>query len=206
MSLPDDACTQSLDASLMTQPMKPQRLGELFRAFSVMSLQGFGGVLAVVHRELVEKRRWLTDAEFIEDWAVAQVMPGPNVCNLALVFGDRHLGWPGALSALAGLLVFPLLLLLAVATLFNQWADSSAVEGALRGMGAVAAGLIAGAALKLMQSLRRHALGFVTILCLVAAAFVGTVVLDLPLHVVVLGLGSLACALTWRALRKQAVA
>lgn len=206
MHLPDDARTPALGVSLMAQPVKPQRLGELFWAFSVLSLQGFGGVLAVVHRELVDKRRWLTDAEFIEDWAVAQVMPGPNVCNLALVFGDRHMGWPGALSALAGLLVFPLLLLLAVATLFNQWADSSAVEGALRGMGAVAAGLIAGAALKLLQSLTRHALGPVVIVCLVASAFVGTVALNLPLHVVVLGLGSLACALTWRALRKQGVA
>ncbi len=206
MSLPDDACTQSLDASLKTQSMKPQRLDELFRAFSVMSLQGFGGVLAVVHRELVDKRRWLTDAEFIEDWAVAQVMPGPNVCNLALMFGDRHMGWPGALSALAGLLVFPLLLLLAVATLFNQWADWPAVDGALRGMGAVAAGLIAGAALKLLQSLRQHVLGFVAIVCLVAAAFVGTVALTLPLHLIVLGLGSVACALTWRALRTQRVA
>ena len=206
MSLPDDACTPSLDARLMTQSVKPQRLGELFRAFSVMSLQGFGGVLAVVHRELVDKRRWLTDAEFIEDWAVAQVMPGPNVCNLALMFGDRHMGWPGALSALAGLLALPLVLLLTIATLFNQWADSPAVEGALRGMGAVAAGLIAGAALKLLQSLRWHALGFVTILCLVAAAFVGTVALTLPLHLIVLGLGSVACALTWRALRTQSVA
>lgn len=206
MHLPDDVRTPALGVSQMAQPVKPQRLGELFWAFSVLSLQGFGGVLAVVHRELVDKRRWLTDAEFIEDWAVAQVMPGPNVCNLALVFGDRHMGWPGALSALAGLLVFPLLLLLAVATLFNQWADSSAVEGALRGMGAVAAGLIAGAALKLLQSLTRHVLGVVAILCLVAAAFVGTVALHWPLHVVVLGLGSLACALTWRALRKQGVA
>lgn len=206
MSLPDHAHTPAFDASLMTVPLKPHRLAELFWAFSVMSLQGFGGVLAVVHRELVDKRRWLTDAEFIEDWAVAQVMPGPNVCNLALMFGDRHMGWPGALSALAGLLVFPLVLLLALATLFNQWADLPAVEGALRGMGAVAAGLIAGAALKLLQSLRRHVLGFVAILCLVAAAFVGTVVLDLQLHLIVLGLGSVACALTWRALRTQGAA
>ena len=81
----------------------PAQLGELFWAFSCLSLQGFGGVLAVVHRELVEKRGWLTAEAFLEDWAVAQVMPGPNVCNLALMFGDRHFGWRGAVTALAGL-------------------------------------------------------------------------------------------------------
>ena len=41
----------------------PRSLGELFWAFSWLSLQGFGGVLAVVHRELVDKRRWLTEAD-----------------------------------------------------------------------------------------------------------------------------------------------
>lgn len=206
MNLPEHTSSHGQVPGGRTSPSKPTELGELFWAFTVLSLQGFGGVLAVVHRELVDKRSWLTDAEFIEDWAVAQVMPGPNVCNLALVFGDRHMGWPGALSALAGLLVFPLLSLLAVATLFSQWADLPAVEGALRGMGAVAAGLIAGSALKLLQSLQQHALGRVVIVCLVVLAFVGTVVLHWPLHVVVLGLGSMACALTWRALRKQRAA
>lgn len=184
----------------------PRGLGELFGAFSVLSLQGFGGVLAVVHRELVEKRHWLTDAEFVEDWAVAQVLPGPNVCNLALMFGDRHLGWRGALVALAGLLVLPLALLLALAVLLSHWADQPAAAGALRGVGAVAAGLIAGSALKLLQGLRQHALGWGLVLVLAALAFAGVVVMHLPLHRIVLGLGGVACGLTWLTLRRQAVA
>ena len=48
-------------------------------------------MLAVVQRELVENKRWLTREEFVEDWAVAQVMPGPNVVNLSLMLGDRLL-------------------------------------------------------------------------------------------------------------------
>lgn len=47
-----------------------------------LALQGFGGVLAVVQHELVDRKRWLTKEEFIEEWAVAQIMPGPNVVNL----------------------------------------------------------------------------------------------------------------------------
>ena len=89
-------------------PLRPRSRAELFTAFTWLALQGFGGVLAVVQRELVEKRRWLTRDQFVEDWAVAQIMPGPNVVNLALMIGGRHFGLPGALSALAGMLLAPL--------------------------------------------------------------------------------------------------
>lgn len=197
------------DPSMVMGPAsvhRPAGLCELFWAFTVLSLQGFGGVMAVVHRELVEKRRWMAESEFLEDWAVAQVMPGPNVCNLALVFGDRHLGWPGALSALAGLLAAPLLLLLLLASLLHQWGDWLPLNGVLRGMGAVAAGLIAGSALKLMQGLKHHVLGPALLGLFVAAAFLTTVVIGLPLHVTVLGVGGMACALTWWLLRRQGAA
>jgi hypothetical protein len=74
----------------------PRSSGHLFRAFSVIALQGFGGVLAVVQRELVERRGWLTREQFLEGWAVAQTLPGPNVVNLALMLGDM----PAAQDAL----------------------------------------------------------------------------------------------------------
>ncbi len=180
----------------------PASLRELFWAFSWLSLQGFGGVLAVVHRELVEKRGWLTPQDFLEDWAVAQVMPGPNVCNLALMFGDRHFGWRGAFAALAGLLALPLLLLLSLGSLLGQLPDQAAIAGGLRGMGAVAAGLVAGSALKLLLGLRQHPLGFPLVLVLATAAFVGVVWLHLALHLLVLGLGGLASGLTWYRIRQ----
>lgn len=180
----------------------PASLRELFWAFSWLSLQGFGGVLAVVHRELVEKRGWLTPQDFLEDWAVAQVMPGPNVCNLALMFGDRHFGWRGAFAALAGLLALPLLLLLSLGSLLGQLPDQAAIAGGLRGMGAVAAGLVAGSALKLLLGLRQHPPGFPLVLVLATAAFVGVVWLHLALHLLVLSLGGLASGLTWYRIRQ----
>ena len=64
--------------SLSHGPSTPRTLSDLFWAFSVLSLQGFGGVLAVVHRELVDKRRWLTDAEFIEPFVTAGY-PYPDI-------------------------------------------------------------------------------------------------------------------------------
>jgi chromate transporter len=80
---------------------RPQSPADLFWSFTWLALQGFGGVVAVVQRELVEKKRWMTNEEFLEDWAVAQVMPGPNVVNLSLMIGDRHFGLRGGLAALA---------------------------------------------------------------------------------------------------------
>ena len=96
---------------------RPASLADLFMSFTVLALQGFGGVLAVVQREMVERKRWLTQEEFIEDWAVAQVMPGPNVVNLSLMIGDRYFGLRGAMTALAGILTVPLLLVLRLAVL-----------------------------------------------------------------------------------------
>lgn len=185
--------------------LKPASLRELFWAFSWLSLQGFGGVLAVVHRELVEHRRWLSPEGFLEDWAVAQVMPGPNVCNLALMFGDRHFGWRGALTALAGLLALPMVVLIGLSILVTHLPNQTLVAGGLRGVGAVAAGLIAGSALKMLFGLRQHTLGFPVVLGLVVSAFGCVVVWHLPLHGIVLGVGGLACFWTWWSLRPRRV-
>lgn len=182
----------------------PRSPADLFTAFTVMAMQGFGGVLAVVHRELVERRGWLSDAEFIEEWAVAQVLPGPNVCNLALMYGWRQFGWRGALAALAGLLCLPLLLLVAVATGVRHGADVAAVQGVLRGMGAVAVGIVAAAGLKLLWALRRHRLGPWVAGLLVALALAGLLGLRAPLMAVLAGVGGLAWAGTWWRLRRTA--
>ena len=107
-----------------TAGARPASVSDLFWSFTRLAMQGFGGVLAVVQRELVEKKKWLTQAEFIEDWAVAQILPGPNVVNLSLMLGDRFFGVRGALMALAGMLFFPLLLELALAALFAGVSDS----------------------------------------------------------------------------------
>ena len=129
---------------------QPQSLSDLFFSFTWLALQGFGGVLAVVQRELVEKKRWMTREEFVEEWAVAQIMPGPNVVNLSLMIGARYFGLPGAMAALAGMLVCPLLVVLGLALVYAQFAGNPQVAGALRGMGAVAAGLITATGLKLL--------------------------------------------------------
>ncbi|MFM8610507.1 MAG: chromate transporter [Burkholderiaceae bacterium] len=187
------------EASPQERP-RPRSPADLFWSFTWLALQGFGGVLAVVQREIVEKKRWLTPEEFVEDWAVAQTMPGPNVINLAIMIGDRHFGLRGAAAALSGVLGAPMLIVLALALLYANYSHHPQVAGALRGMGAVAAGLITATGLKLIPALRRNPLGIplsagVAVLCFVLVAL-----LRVPLLWVLLGVGGLSCALTWRRL------
>lgn len=182
-------------------PCRPASLRALFIAFTWLALQGFGGVLAVVQRELVERKRWLTHEEFVEDWAVAQVMPGPNVVNLALMYGGRMFGLPGALTAVAGLLTLPLIVVLLLALLHARFAANPAVEGALRGMAAVSAGLIGAVGLKLCAALRVNPVPLVCSGAICAAGFVLVALLHVPLLYAMVSLGGLGCVLAYRRLR-----
>ena len=184
----------------MADRPRPASLRQLFWAFSALALQGFGGVLAVVQRELVERKQWLSQKEFLEDWAVAQILPGPNVVNLSLMLGGRYFGWRGALVALAGMLTFPTLVALALAAVFAGVADFPGVQGALRGLGAVAAGLIVATGLKLVVALRNHVLGAVGCAVVAAITFLAVALLRLPLPWVLLLWGGVACAWTYRQL------
>ncbi|HEY8710482.1 MAG TPA: chromate transporter [Burkholderiaceae bacterium] len=179
----------------------PASLRELFFAFNRLALQGFGGVLPVTQRELVERRRWLTQDQFVEMLAVSQVLPGPNVVNLALMFGDRAFGMRGAFAALAGMLLAPMVIVLALAALYGQFAQVPAVTGALRGMGAVAAGLVASTGLKLLGTLRRNPMGVPVSVALAATILLATAWLRLPLVWMVLGLGGVAIVIAWSRLR-----
>ena len=183
---------------------RPVSRADLFWSLTWLALQGFGGVLAVVQHELVDKKKWLTREEFLEDWAVAQVMPGPNVVNLGLMMGDRYFGWTGALAAMAGLLLFPLIIVLLLACLFAGVADMTQAQGALRGMSAVAAGLIAGTGLKLIPALKTNVLGIPFSLITAVAVFIAIALLRLPLVWVLLVMGLVAYDLAYRRLGSAA--
>jgi chromate transporter len=183
-------------------PRAPASPAEIFRAFNALALQGFGGVLPVAQRVLVEQRQWLTREQFVETLSLGQVLPGPNIVNMALMIGDRFFGLRGAAAALLGLLTAPLLIVLLLAALYGQLAGVPAVAGALRGMGAVSAGLIIATALKLLPTLKGSPLGrpLAGVMVLVSALAIGG--WRVPLVWVVLGLGAVSVALAaWRMTR-----
>jgi len=167
---------------------------QLFLAFNRLALRGFGGVLPWAQRTLVDEERWLSNHEFVELLALAQVLPGPNIGNLALMVGDRFFGLRGAMMAFAGMFAAPLAIVLTLAILYSGFSDLPQVTAALRGMGAVSAGLIAAMAVKVLQARPPDRIGW----ALLAATFLMVGLLRWPLVWVMLGLGSLSVLLAWR--------
>ena len=190
------------DPRLLAQPSSSK---ELFVAFTLLALQGFGGVLAIAQRVLCEQKRWLTREQFVEILAVAQVLPGPNVCNIALMIGDRFFGWRGAFAALAGMMALPLVIVLLLTALYAQYAMNPAVSGALRGMGAVSAGLIVGTGLKLVGAVRSNPMQAPVCGAFLVLTFAAIALLRWPLVWVIFALGLAACAYAWVRLRPDSV-
>ena len=175
----------------------PESLRDLFVSFNRLALQGFGGVLPVAQVELVERKRWLSRAQFLELLSISQVLPGPNIVNLALIFGDRRFGWRGALAALGGLMLAPLAIVMTLTVLYVRFAEWPVIAGALRGMGAVAAGLVVATALKLVGTLRSNAMGKAANAAIALAAFGLIAIARVPLAWVILGVGVLAVGFAW---------
>ena len=198
IALPPSTGAATQAAPALRAPASP---ADLFLAFTRLSLQGFGGVLPVAQRELVERLRWLTREQFVEMLAISQVLPGPNVVNLSLMFGDRHFGLRGAFAALGGMLLVPMGVVLVLTGFYAEFAHVPAVGGALRGMGAVAAGLVISTGFKLLAALRKSALGLATGLGLAAAMALGSAWLHWPLVWLLVGLGLVSCGVAWTRLR-----
>lgn len=127
----------------------------LFTAFLKVGLLGFGGVAAWVRHITVVERGWMSEAEFADLFGVASTLPGANTVNIATIFGDRACGPSGAAAALGGLLGAPLLLLLALASLYASVSAQPDVQAGLAGAAAAAAGLVIGSSLKMLRALAR---------------------------------------------------
>ncbi|MHC6052630.1 chromate transporter [Ralstonia solanacearum] len=169
----------------------------LFTEFARMGLSGFGGVLPFARRGIVERNGWLSDAEFTEMLSLGQVLPGPNVVNLSVMLGYRYHGIRGAASAMSGLVAVPAVLLLLIVMLYDYYSALPLVQHLLKGMGAVAAGLVLATAVKLAQGQSRTWRAAVIGL----AVFAAIGVLQWPLLPVMAVLIPLALVLEWRAMR-----
>src|SRR5881409_32207 len=98
----------------------------LFVAFLKIGLSGFGGVLSL-----------------------SQFLPGPNIVNVSIIVGRRFQGVAGSVAACLGLLMMPLIIVLALASIYAQFAQVEAVRGACNGISSAASGLILAMALRM---------------------------------------------------------
>ncbi len=168
----------------------PVTLPALFVTFLKVSLAGFGGPIVWARRIVVERQRWMSDAEFADLLTLCQFLPGPNVVSIAVCVGAKFRGSAGALAGLAGFILVPCAVGFALGALFLNYAHLGLLQNFLRGISAAAAGLIiaTGARLLLPQRRRPVALLFAVL------AFAGLAVVKLPLLLVVLALAPLSIA------------
>ena len=169
----------------------------LFLAFSRISLSSFGGAIFWARRELIERRRWLTDREFVEIFTLGQLLPGPNVLNLTVIVGHRFAGWTGAAAAVAGFLGWPCLVVVGMGVLYQHYGSVPQVQQALTGMSSVAAGLLLATVIKLAMVLPRTWRPWLFGLL----AFVGVGVMRWPLLWVMGALAPWAVFAAWKELK-----
>ncbi len=153
---------------------------------------GFGGVLPLARRSIVEKRGWLSAAEFTELLAICQILPGGNICNMSVAIGLRFHGVLGAVVSVVGLILVPGVVLIALGSLYEQTRTIPAVAHGVAGLAAAAAGLLWAMAAKLAWPLRRQAVALGVALACVLAISVAQVpllwlmVAAVPVSVVVM--------------------
>lgn len=137
-------------------PAQPVRatLWEIAVIFGVISMTSFGGgQKAQIRRQLVHQKQWITDQEFIEGLEVSQLMPGPNVLNLAVFFGQRVRGLAGAVVAFLAGSVPPFLIVLFAGAFYFSRFNVPLVHAALMGAAAAAVGLTLSNAIELTEDL-----------------------------------------------------
>ena len=175
----------------------PVSSSALFVGFLRIGLSGFGGVMPFARRMIVEQERWLSELEFLDVLSLSQFLPGPNIVNVSVIIGRRFQGISGAVSAFAGIILMPLVVVLALATLYAHFAQVEAVRNACTGVSASASGLIVATALKLARPLK----GPPWQIAVCAVAFVGIALLRVPLLWLLAALCPVSIAIAWRTRR-----
>jgi len=173
--------------------LPPPSLFGLFLGFAQVGLSGFGGVLPFARRMLVEERRWLSGDDFNSLLGLCQFLPGPNVVNLSVCLGARFHGVAGALAATLGLIGPPFLIALGLALGYQHWGQLEIVQGMLRGIGAVGAGLLFATAIKMAKSVRERRI----YLPFALAILLAVAVLRWPLPPLMFGLLAVTAGIAW---------
>lgn len=178
--------TESLPAPRRITP------AELFIGFAGIALSGFGGVMPFARRMMVERRKWITAAEFTDLVSLGQILPGPNIVNVSICVGWRFAGYPGIFAALAGLVFVPFWIVIGFGVIHATYGDIPRVQGAFMGIAAAGAGLVIATGLKMARPM----IGSIQALVFIALGFAAIAVMRWPLIPVVLALAVLSIIVT----------
>jgi chromate transporter len=138
--------------------MNKASLGELFGLFFKIGAFTFGGgyaMIALISKETVEKRQWLTDNEFLDLVAIAESTPGPIAINSATYIGYKMHGFLGALVSTLGVVLPSFAIIVAISFFIEQFRQLEFVGYAFNGIAACVAVLILNAVFKLTKSMEK---------------------------------------------------
>lgn len=173
---------------------EPRRIsaGELFIGFASIALSGFGGVMPFARRMMVERRQWITAAEFTDLVSLGQILPGPNIVNVSICVGWRFAGVAGIFASLAGLVFVPFWVVIGFGIIHATYGEVPRVQGAFAGIAAAGAGLVIATGMKMARPM----IGNLQALAFIILGFIAIAVLRWPLVPVVLVLAVLSIVVT----------
>ena len=134
-------------------------LGQLVRYFLYLGTLGFGGPVALVgfmHRDLVERRRWIDEDEFRLGVALAQIMPGPLAAQLAIALGYFQRGVAGATAVGLAFVIPSFVMVVAISIAYQRYGGLWWMQALFYGIGAAVIAIIAIAAYKLARSTNKR--------------------------------------------------
>jgi len=159
----------------------------MFITFFKIGAFTFGGgyaMIPIIQEEVVSKKKWIDDSEFMNAIAVAQGSPGPVAVNTSIYVGYRIGGLPGALTATLGTILPSFLIILLIAMFFYQFRDYAIIDKIFLGIRPAIVALILSAVYKLM---RKTKFGYKRLL-ISLAALLAIVFLDIsPIYLVIAG-------------------
>jgi chromate transporter len=167
---------------------------DLAWTFNHIALASFGGGLSAWSREvLVLEKQWMGEAEFLSAMTMCRILPGANQVNMAVFAGSKMRGLPGAVAALFGLCLLPVVLIMVMGFFYFRFKEVPAVKGVLHGGSAAAVALTLA---MVIQTGRKCLTGLVPVL-LFLAAFVLNGLVRWPLLVVLAILAPIALFWAW---------
>lgn len=128
---------------------------ELFIVFFKIGAFTFGGgyaMIPLIRNEVVDKKQWLEDEEFMDMLALAQSMPGPISLNTAIFVGRKRMGFKGSLITGAGIILPSFIIILFIAMIFTQFKDNPLIQRIFKGIRPAVVALIAAPLLGLGKS------------------------------------------------------
>lgn len=185
-----------MSSSVRADRSAPARvpLSAILGVFAKIGLMSFGGALSGwMHREIVVRRRWMDEEDFLSGLALGQIMPGANVANLSLYIGQRLRGGIGAVTALLGMLLPPMIVVLVLGMLYESVAGILWLHRFIDGVAAAAIGLTIMVGIRASRRVERRA-GPLAILLLL---FITVGVLRWPMVPVVLCVTPASLLLAW---------